>query len=101
MLKQTDPRDANMTSLSGYVDATYAQLVELFGEPLPGDEYKVDAEWVLKDEYTDQVVTVYNYKNGVNYNGAAGTPVEDITEWHVGGFRTVQDVDLVRAALGL
>lgn len=99
MLKQTSPMDAHMTSLSGYVDTTYTALVEAFGEPGPGDEYKIDAEWTLKDDETGQVVTVYNYKDGLNYNGPDGTPVEYITEWHVGGHKGAADVETVLAAL--
>ena len=38
---------ATGTSLRGYVDTSYANLVPLFGEPDEGDEYKVDAEWTL------------------------------------------------------
>ena len=37
----------NGTSLMGYVDADYKVLKKLFGKPLEGDGYKVDAEWVV------------------------------------------------------
>jgi hypothetical protein len=74
------------TSLQGYVTTTYADLVQTFGEPTrDGDGYKVDAEWIIT--FADGVVaTIYNYKDGRNYCGEDGLAVEDITEWHVGGY---------------
>jgi hypothetical protein len=72
------------SSLQGYIDITYDQLVEIFGEPISeGDGYKVDAEWELMIDHT--LVTIYNYKDGKNYNGEDGDAVEDIIEWHIGG----------------
>ena len=75
--------DAEETSLQGYVNATYDELVAAFGEPGPSDGYKSDAEW---DGLLDGVVfTIYNWKNGKNYCGAEGADVHYITHWHVGG----------------
>jgi len=72
------------TSLQGYVSVNYATLRELFGKPLDGDGYKVDAEWIIQfDDGT--VATIYNYKDGKNYNGEDGTETTEITEWHIGG----------------
>jgi hypothetical protein len=97
MLKKNDG-NIDGTSLQGYVVTTYAKLVEAFGEPShDGDGYKVDAEWVLSNE-DDQVVTIYNWKNGPNYCGADGWPVAEITEWHIGG-RNKTAVDLVEEAM--
>ena len=77
---------ADGTCLQGYIDATYQELIDVFGEPTESDGYKVDAEWLL--EFEDATVaTVYNWKNGLNYCGAEGTPVEYITRWNVGGKR--------------
>ncbi len=93
--------DANVTgtSLQGYILTTYKKLVDTFGEPShDGDGYKTDAEWVLTDEKDCTVVTIYNYKNGPNYCGAEGIPVEDILEWHIGG-RSELAVDLVHEAI--
>lgn len=72
-------------SLQGEIEATYADLVTLFGPPNGGDGYKVDAEWnLLFDDGT--VANIYNYKDGINYNGAEeGTPTQKITNWHIGG----------------
>lgn len=88
------------TSLQGRVRLSYADLVDRLGEPGPlGDDYKTDAEWTL--EYEDgEVATIYNYKTGPNYLGPEGTPVVDITDWHVGG-RTTEVLHRVLDLFGL
>lgn len=74
---------ADRTSLQGYVDASYSQLIELFGNPCESDGDKVDAEWCL---FIDGIlVTIYNYKNGRNYLGPDGLDVEEMNSWNIGG----------------
>lgn len=74
----------NGTSFKGYLLATYADIVNVFGEPTStGDGYKVDVEWVMKTPHG--VATIYNYKDGKAYLEAEGLAVEQICEWHVGG----------------
>ena len=88
---------AGGTCLQGYIDANYADLCEKLGPHSNGDEYKVDAEWVLR--FSDgTIATVYNYKDGKNYCGEDGLDVDDITEWHVGG-RSQRAVELVQKLL--
>ena len=73
----------------GYLDATYDDLVRLFGQPItiePADDAKTDVEWVIQFD-TGLIATIYNYKNGPNYRGSKGTPVNEIARWHVGGLR--------------
>ncbi len=78
----TDEADTCGTSLLGYLDISYAELVEKLGEPTSdGDECKVDAEWGLAFE-DGTVATIYNYKDGPNSGGGC---VEDIRDWHIGG----------------
>ena len=76
------------TFLQGYIKASYDQLVKTFGEPHDpdGDNYKTDVEWAF--EFADgTIATLYNWKNGKNYLGEAeGLELNDIYEWHVGGF---------------
>jgi hypothetical protein len=72
------------TFLLDNVRVSYHHLVNLFGKPDEGDGYKTDAEWVLTFP-GDIVATIYNWKDGTAYCGPAGTPVEQITDWHVGG----------------
>lgn len=76
------------TSLQGYIDISYERLVQMLGQPEAGDEYKVDAEWIVRfDDGT--VATIYNWKDGKNYNGDEGLDVEQITDWHIGGFNNM------------
>jgi hypothetical protein len=63
------------TGLMGYVDTTYQNLIATFGEPGDGDGYKFHAEWILSTPAG--VATIYDYKES--------QPVEDVTNWHVGG----------------
>jgi len=77
-------KEVNGTSLQGYIDVSYKELVRIFGKPnAKGDCYKIDAEWGIQTSFG--VATIYNYKNGKNYMGDEGMEVEEITEWHIGG----------------
>ena len=72
------------TSLVGYLDATFANLVDTFGPPnAEADEYKTDVEWHIMTPFG--VATIYNYKDGKAYLGADGKLAKDIKDWHVGG----------------
>ena len=88
---------ANDTSFQGEVDADFNLLCTLFGRPFSGDEYKVDAEWVIEFE-DGTVASIYNWKNGFNYLGAQGTPSDQIRSWHVGG-HDQRSVELIKAML--
>ncbi len=76
--------DIGEVCLQGYVHATYSGLVKALGPPHDTDGDKSDAEWFFKLG-SGNIVSIYNYKDGRNYNGPEGLPVEDITEWHIGG----------------
>lgn len=85
--------------LQGEITATYEELRALFGEPHEADQYKSDAEWNIR--FGDGTyASIYNWKDGKAYCGEAGTPTEQITEWHVGG-DTKRAVELVQAMLEL
>ncbi len=75
----------NGTHLQGSVDVDYKTLKKIFGKPTNGDGYKVDAEWMI--QFDDSLVaSIYNYKDGINYNGrSGGTPKTKIRDWHIGG----------------
>jgi len=82
--------DTNMSHLQGYIKADYNELVEAFGLPMADgyDDYKVDAQWHIA--FADgTVASIYNWKNGKNYMGSSGLDLEDIREWHVGGFSKI------------
>tara|TARA_A100001011_G_scaffold396794_1_gene495834 strand:- start:2562 stop:2918 length:357 start_codon:yes stop_codon:yes gene_type:complete len=80
-----DTINVNGSCLQGYVNATYDELVSKLGSPGPSfDGYKSDAEWHIEFE-DGSVATIYNWKDGFNYCGENGTPIENIKEWHIGG----------------
>ena len=72
------------TSYLGQINVRYNTLVNLFGNPQKYDDYKTDAQWVIKF-INDDIATIYNYKNGLNYLGNNGIKKEHIIEWNVGG----------------
>jgi hypothetical protein len=91
-MKFTKTIEANGTHLQGNVGATYQELVEVFGEPIRHESdgtthmsNKVDAEWRISFE-DGTVATIYNYKNGLNYLGAEGKRVSEISMWNVCGY---------------
>lgn len=89
--------DADYTSFQGGIKINYATLVNVFGKPDVGDGYKTDAEWII--QFANGVVaTIYNYKDGQNYNGASGTKTENIRDWHIGGRDNVV-VDMVKGVI--
>lgn len=81
-----DEVSINGTCGRGSIKCDYATLVKTFGAPSKYfDDYKSDAEWDLFFDNGD-IVTIYNWKNGINYCGEEdGTPTRFITDWNVGG----------------
>jgi hypothetical protein len=78
--------DTNGTSLQGYINCSYDDLVEALGYPIEPEylDTKTDAEWDIQfDDGT--VATIYNWKNGKRYCGEIGYNLCDIPQWHVGG----------------
>jgi hypothetical protein len=79
------------TSLQGYITASYADLVEVFGKPqiteTSGDG-KVDIEWELQVEDYDFnsifPLTIYNWKD---YDGGLTAETQSDYRWHIGGDR--------------
>jgi len=98
-IEKEEGRAAVGSCLRGYIKTSYEQLVRTFGEPgSDGDGYKTDAEWTVR--INDELVTIYNYKNGPNYNRGAGPPVEEITAWNIGGFNYKVERLVERAVYG-
>jgi hypothetical protein len=65
-------------------DVPYDKLVALFGPPLPGDDYKVSAVWVLR--WTDgAIATISDWKTAPSYCGDEGIPAPQQTFWSLGG----------------
>ncbi len=77
------------TYLVGSIHTSYAELVDAFGEPLPGDDYKVSSEWIIRDTLSGKVFTIYDWKETDLYREDLPT-VEKFrssgrTTWHIGG----------------
>lgn len=81
-----------MTSLQGYVEASFDELVEAFGEPTytePSGDGKVETEWEIMDD--DTVCTIYDWKE---YDNGARSRSGLAYRWHIGG-RNREAVDVV------
>lgn len=73
-----------MTSLQGYVSATYNEIVEVFGVPTydtPSGDDKVNTEWEMYDEYAGPV-RIYDWKD---YDGGELSRSGQPYRWHIGG----------------
>ena len=75
-MKFTKDANPNGTSLQGYVNAYYHQLVEKFGEPDYRNGDKTTVEWCLEFE-DGTVATIYDWKE---YDTPTG-----MYAWHIGG----------------
>jgi hypothetical protein len=85
----------NGTCLQGYINAPYKAIVAVFGKPnADGDDYKTDANWI--GSINGQVFTLYNYKDGKNYNGRCGLPISKLTDWHIGAHEKYVAEELVQ-----
>jgi len=85
--KKADWQAVNGTSLKGSVYTTYADLVEVFGEPERGGD-KTTVEWALQfDDGT--VATIYDWKE---YNTPMGR-----YDWHIGGKSKMAEVRVTEA----
>ena len=81
------------TGFLAAINTKYSILKKLFGEPMVGDEFKIDAEWIVEFE-DGTIATIYNWKDGKNYNGRSGIATTRITDWHIGGY-DLKSVELV------
>ena len=83
-------KDASITgtSLQGYIEATYDDLVKAFGKPAydsteDGESDKVHTQWGLEFENEEGdliVATIYDWKEENAYNSRVGK-----YRWHIGG----------------
>jgi hypothetical protein len=81
------------TSLQGYITASYADLVKVFGEPQNTETSghgKIDIEWELEvHDYEFNSIsplTIYNWKD---YDGGTTAKTQSDYRWHVGGERKI------------
>lgn len=70
--------DKSGSSLKGYVETTYKDIVNRLGKPnVPKSvDGKTNAEWCFAID--DEIVTIYDYKT-------IGAP-KGLYDWHIGGF---------------
>ena len=78
------------TSLQGYINATYSQLLETLGKPTydePSGDDKVQVEWVV--EFKGNIFTIYDWKTGsreytenelMKFNVGGTTPATDFIQ---------------------
>ena len=91
--------NVNGTTLKGTLNnVRFSVLVLAFGAPIfEGLDTKQDCEWQIKFN-NGTVATIYNWKNGKNYNGENGMALDDIRDWNVGG-NASDAVELVQQAI--
>lgn len=80
-----------MSQLQGYVDVSYEQLLEVFGEPDIWFGDKSSVEWVREENGIK--FCIYDYKWHSAKNGK-------IESFHVGG-NDIRALELVREKLGI
>ena len=89
-MKIADSEKSWKTHLQGRFIMPYDILVFALGLPhwtyeeSEQIEDKVDVSWCFEFDDGD-IVTVYNWKDGIAYNGRHGLDVEDMKDWHIGG----------------
>jgi hypothetical protein len=75
------------TSLQGYINANYSQLLEVLGKPTydePSGDDKVQLEWVI--EFKGNIFTIYDWKTG-----SREYTENELTEFNVGGTTSADD----------
>ena len=87
----------NGTSGQGEIECSYSRLLAVFGEPERGDEDKIQAEWTIATPAG--IATICDWKQGDCYYGEGnGTPVEQVTQWSIGGHNS-QVVEWIKKAI--
>ena len=65
------------------VEIPYSKMVKMLGKPIDDCDEKTDVEWSIK--FKGECFSIYNYKDGINYNGLSGIPNECLSDFHIGG----------------
>lgn len=90
------------TSLQFEMSMPYEKIERILGASHmeDGDGYKTDVEWYVRTPW-GKTVTIYNYKDGKNYNGDEGLAKEEITDWHFGALEKPEAFFVAGWLLGL
>ena len=87
VLKENEVKGTSGSSLKGYINCVYQDLIRVLGEPTystPSGDNKVQKEWVV--EYNGEVFTIYDYKTyDVEFT------MNELDEFHVGGKTDASD----------
>ena len=76
--KRVDEKKLLMSGYKGEFFASYNSLIEALGESTgPSSDGKCQAEWSIEFE-DGTLASIYDWKEN--------KPVEEVTEWHIGGF---------------
>jgi hypothetical protein len=90
-MKKLDIHSSNGTGLMGYLKCDFQSLLFAFGDHGGGSaDGKVRAEWTVDTPVG--CYTVYDYKES--------TPVDEITEWHIGGHSEAVLAEVARQFIG-
>jgi hypothetical protein len=77
----------------GTIRVPYQTLVDTFGKPSPGDNYRTFCEWALSivdrdvDEKEPVIITIYDWKQFDPDQQVTLDDVSKVNEWNVGGHR--------------
>ena len=89
-----DPKTRiNGTSLQGYLDITFQELLLTLGEPQTNYDKSL-AHWTILGSIQGNWIVATIYDNRTSYD------VERITDWHIGGYDQ-KALQLVRRAIDL
>lgn len=85
----TTSRSPRTGGLDGYLSASYAELVSVFGRPNgKNDGHKTSTNWFIEEGATGLTLEVYDYKETVLYSrrmpSVAGFRRRHSYDWHVG-----------------
>lgn len=90
--------DPTGTSLQGYLEATYEELVAVFGMPTRTFGDKTTCEWDIEFRVMTPDETDFDYVVATIYDWKMAPTVNSKYRWHIGG-RNRQAVDCVEQVM--
>ena len=83
IVKINDFDSIHTISGTGYIRVSTDILINIFGHPEKSGSYKTDWIWRLTLD-DNNVIEIYDWKIGKNYNGDDGLELEEINLWCTG-----------------